>query len=170
MPKMNPSDLTAFHEALLTAKAFLLKMHVRAAPLAIAGPNALADWPEYSAAIAALGSIEWRLAQAVAHAKDVAPALQDKLKSFAEKSPLALQAAEIAVNVQIADARRIDGQVVILARKTASVFSYFAGGGLVKKLFSKKSELPIRQMIVDIDRLLPFVDALQAASVATPAA
>jgi hypothetical protein len=163
---MGPSDLTALREALLTSKAFLVKMQVRAAQLAISGPNALADWPEYPGAAAALGSLELRLAQAVAHAKDVAPELQDKFKAFAEKSPLALQAAEIAVKVQIADARRIDGQVVVLARKTASVFSYFAGGGMLKKLFSRKSELPVQQMIVDIDRLLPFVDALQAASAA----
>jgi hypothetical protein len=166
MLTMGPSDLSAFRAALLTSKAFLLKMQVRAAQLAISGPNALADWPDYPEAVAALGSLELRLSQAVAHAKEVAPDIQDKLKTFSEKSPLALQAAEIAVNVQIADARRIDGQVVVLARKTASIFSYFAGGGLVKKLFTKKSDLPIRQMIVDIDRLLPFIDALQTASAA----
>lgn len=165
---MNASDLTDFRASLLAARSFLVKMKVRETQLAIAGPNAIADWEDYSTSIAALGSLELRLAQAVALAKEIAPDLQDKLKAFAEKSPLALQAAEIAVNVRIAEARRIDGEVIVLARKTASVVSYVAGGGFVKKLFSKKPDLPVRQMIVDIDRLLPFVDALQAAVAAPP--
>ena len=160
MTSTEPADLRA---ALLSAKTLLIYMQLHEARLAVAGSAALDDWEGYADGAASLGSLELRLARAVALAKEVAPDIQDKLKSFAEKSPLALQAAEILVNVQIANAHRLDGDVIVLARKTASIFSYFAGGGFVKKLFSKKPDLPIKQMIVDIDRLLPFVDALQVA-------
>lgn len=161
---MTGADIAALRADLETAKAFLLHMAIREQALAVSGPHALADWDDFPAGIAALRSLELRLVQAVALAKDIAPELQDKLKSFAEKSPIALQAAEIAVNVEVAKARQVDGQVVVLARKTASIFSYFAGGGFIKKMLAKKPDLPIRQMVIDIDRLLPFVDALQAAA------
>ncbi len=166
---MTAGDVAELRAALETARSFLLHMAIREQVLAVAGPNALAEWEDFPTGIAALGSLELRLTQAAALAKEVAPEIQDKLKSFAEKSPLSLQSAEIAVNVAIAQARKVDGQVVVLARKTASIFSYLAGGGFVKKLFAKKPDLPIRQMVIDIDRLLPFVDALHAAAAAKAA-
>lgn len=164
---MASSDLAAFRADLLKARDFLVKMRVREAALAIAGPNALADWEDYAESIGALGALELHLARAAALSKEVAPDLQDKFKGFAEKSPLALRAAEIAVSVRIADARRLDGQVLVLARKTASIFSLFKGGGLIKSLFSKKSELPLQEMLVDIERLLPLVTALESAAAKT---
>lgn len=161
---MPSSDLAAFRADLVKARDFLVKMRVREAALAISGPNALADWDEYADSIAALGALELHLTRATAWSKEIAPELQDKFKGFAEKSPLALRAAEIAVSVRIADARRLDGQFLVLARKTASIFSLFKGGGIIKSLFSKKSELPVKEMLVDIERLLPLVTALEAAA------
>jgi hypothetical protein len=161
---METSDLAGLRDALLTSKAFLTKMLVREAQLAIAGPQSLADWDDYDLSVAALGSIELQLAQAVALAKDAAPELLDKLKGLSDKSPLVVQSAEIAVNVQIARSRKIAGAPVVLVRKTAAAVSFFMGSGLVKKLLSKKKEeLPLCQMLVDIERLLPLVDALMAA-------
>jgi hypothetical protein len=100
----------------------------------------------------------------VALAKDAAPELLDKLKGLSDKSPLIVQSAEIAVNVQIAEARAISGAPVVMARKTAAAVSFFMGGGIIKKLLAKKKdEIPLREMLIDIERLLPLVDALKAA-------
>lgn len=160
---MDSLDLADLHAALLTAKAFLTRMAVQEAQLAVAGPQGVAEWDDYDQSVAALGSLELRLAQAVSLAKDAAPELLDKLKGLSDKSPLVLQSGEIAVNVQIAQSRRISGAPVVMVRKTATILSFFMGGGLFKKLFSKKEELPLRQMLIDIERLLPLVDALKSA-------
>lgn len=166
---MTSTELADLRAALLSAKGLLTRMHVRKVQIAVAGAGALDDWNGWAEASAALGSLELRLTRAAALAKEIAPDIQDKLKSFAEKSPLALQGAEILVNVEVANARKLDADMIVLARKTASIFSYVGGGGLLKKLLSKKADLPVKQMLIDIDRLLPFVDALEAAASAPPA-
>ncbi len=161
---MPASDMTELRDALITAQAFLVRMLTNARALYISGPNALAEWDGYAEAVAALGSLELRLANAVVLAKQVAPELQDKLKGFSDKSPVAIRSAELAVNVRIAGSRKLPGSAAVLARKTAAVFGYFAGGGLIKKLFSKRSEdLPLHEMVVDIERLLPLIEVLAAA-------
>lgn len=162
---MDVSELTELREALVTARDFLVKVTLHKVDLAIAGPNELAGWDGYDDAARAMGLIELRLAQAVALSKDVAPDLQDKFKSFSEKSPLALRAAEMAVEVRIAQSRKVGGSTIVLTRKVATALSYVVGGGFVKKLFSRqeKKDFPDPQMLIDIDRLLPFVDALRAA-------
>lgn len=159
---MNSSDIAAFRADLLTSRDFIMKMIIRQPQLSALGPRAMAEWDDYPAAVAALGRLELHLARAVALAKESVPSIQDKLKTFAEKSPLALQAAEIPLSVQLAEVMRSDGQMMMLARKTATVFKYVTAGGVLKTLFTRKSELPLRQMVIDIERLLPFVDMLQA--------
>lgn len=166
---MNASEIAAFRADLITSRDFIMKMLIRQPQLSALGPRAMAEWDDYPAAVDALRKLELHLARAVALAKEVAPSIQDKLKNFAEKSPVALQAAEIPLSVQLADALRNDGQMVMLARKTAMIFKYVSAGGVLKTLFTKKSELPLRQMVIDIERILPFVDVLQTA-VDTPKA
>lgn len=161
---MNLSDPAELRDALLTTKSFLIRMTVHKAHIAISGPNELAGWNNYEAAAAALTSMELRLVLAVDLAKRVAPELQDKLKSFADKSPLALGAAEIPVLVQIAQPHGVDGSTIVVARKVATALSYFVGGGVIKKLFSKRKDMPDPQLLIDIERLLPLVDSLAVAA------
>lgn len=148
-------DLTA-------VRAFLFEIARKQEYCELAGLGEVNKIDGCNQAIGALKTLETQLSILERSSRFTAPELHEKIKSITNESPIASRAAEISLAIEISESRR-------LRRGLVSWFESIAGGlngaiGLkpYKNVFSSDGEIPLKKMLVDLDRLLPLAKAVES--------
>lgn len=164
---MDLFELDVFVDELKKSKDLLLEMEINRDRLAVVGMKQIGKWEGFEEAAASLTNLEKGLSQAIRISRFIDPELHDRLENVYQNSPLVSRAAEIGVAVQIAETRAnirntsyIGTGLFGLADEIVQSFSRILGVKVFKSYFSDEGEIPVRRMLVDVERLIPLTEEL----------
>lgn len=159
---MDLFEIGYFASDLKQIKRFFLDMEARRDRLSIVGLRGISEWEGFQEATSALSTIEAKFAQAVRISRFVNPELGKRLSNIYDNSPLIYRAPEILISVQVEEAK---GKLGFQGTPLVFLFNSYArlfGFAKFKSLFTDEGTIPIRRMLVDIERLIPLVDELSS--------
>lgn len=160
-------ELDIFVDELKTSKDLLLKMEINKDRLAVVGMRHIGKWSEFKEGATSLTNLEKNLSQAIRISRFIDPELHERLENVYQNSPLISRAAEIGVAVQIAETRAhtqktsfIGTGLIGIMGEVFKTFSRVLGVKEFKSFFSDEGEIPVRRMLVDVERLIPLTEEL----------
>lgn len=161
---MDLFEIDDFIAELRQIKSFFLAMEASRESLSVVGLKGINRWEGYEGATKALSTIETKLALAIRASRFIHPEISERLSNIHENSPLVSRAPEINIAVQVEEAR--SNQLLRLSdfARIVNVFAPLLGIARFKSQFSDDGTMPLRRMLVDIERLIPLSEELSASA------
>lgn len=158
---MDWHEVSGFLNQLRTLREFLLEVAANEDSLSIIGLRGLQKISGYADAVKVLPNLETNLYACERLANFVDKDVATRIAKINLESPLVGQSAELSIAIKIAEIRKYRIDFTSSFGLIAEPFMQAFGVRRFRKMFEESGEIPIRRMLRDIDRLIPFIDNLQ---------
>ena len=157
---MEPYEIDSFADELVLVKNLLLRMEAASSLLAVAGMRRVSTWSEYNVGKEALLQLESKLSSVLKISRFVDTEIHERLLKISEESPIISHVAEIGIAIQIAEYQTKNGSGLSVFDALSASFSRTLRIPRFQSLFADEGQIPIRRMLVDVERVIPLVQEL----------
>lgn len=154
-------DLREFREQLLHLRSFLFEVASNTDRLSIEGLRGLRRLNGYEEALSTLPEIETKLLGCERLAAFLDTEIATRVSQISNKSALIAFAPEMRLTFELSEKKKSHVSVLSALRTSIAIFGRPFGFALAESPFDDSGTLPVRKMIIEIDRLLPLLLRLE---------
>ena len=158
---MDWHELRELVEDLASVRVFFIEIAKKQAHLEIVGLERIRRIEGFEKASEVLRSIETRLAEFQRSARFAAPEIHEKVTKILDGSPLIDRASEISLAIEIADSRTLPSKFLPVLSHIAGDYAKLFGIAAFKGAFDSDGVIPLRQMLIDLDRIQPLLKSAE---------
>lgn len=154
-------DVRELNSELQTLRNFFFEIAANQDQLSITGLKGIKKLKGYSEAVEILPTIESRMIQLEKLATFVDAGIAERLRRINQESPFVRQSVELKLTIQLAEIRRPSASIAGSLRRVFTAYGRLIGISGFRELFEDSGEIPIRRMLNDLERTIPFVEQLK---------
>lgn len=154
-------DLREFREQLLHLRSFLFEVASNTDRLSFDGLRSLRKLNGYEEALSTLPEIETKLLGCERLAAFLDTEIATRVAQISDKSALIAFAPEMRLTFELSEKERFHFTILSALRSNIASFGRPFGFTIAENPFDVSGTLPLRKMIIEIDRLLPLLLRLE---------
>lgn len=154
-------EVHEFASDLRMLRGFLFDVVTSQEMLSVVGPGGMRKLDNFEKAMEVLSSLETKLHGCERVARFVDSDAASRIAKIAEGSTLNAQATEFRLMIEIEGAQRLPHRTAPFLRSVFNGISRSFGVPQFKNIFADAGEIPVRRMLNDIDRLIPYIENLE---------
>lgn len=158
---MDWHDIYTLKGDLEKIRAFLFETATKQKYFEVAGLGEIKKVDGFDQAVTIMKSLEPRLSDLERSSRFLAPELHPKIKKIVDENPISNRATEIALEIEIIDSRNFQSEIFSSLSSLAQFFGSTFGLKRRNSIFAGDGEIPLREMLVGLDRLLPITNEIE---------
>lgn len=155
-------DVRVFLDELKFARDFLFEVAANEERLSIDGLRGLKKLSGYEKAMEIFSSIEPKVIACESLARFIDPNIADRIGKINNEGFLLGHATDLAIAVKLATKRRPPATPIGALILSFEFFSRAFGISSQRHIFEDTGTVPIRKMLADLERTIPFVEQLES--------